>query len=761
MTDEFSINDVNRKRSLKQNDAIDDLRTIDHGEAAWDLGEKESARPKSDKNIAPDDIPQFPPMPGFGDDEEPAKPSSLDIIRLLRGVWGRRNLVLMATVAGTLLFVLLAFTLLKHKWEANVVMLKREQLDSFQIGSTGQPFRQQNYSLKTMLDTLKLPSILIETITKSGIDASPRSLSSAIDLHLGKESNVFSISVTWDDAKMAASIANILADEFIKRNVSMRREDAMQVYEYYGAQLAKAEAEYKAVYDKLLTFQNENGVVNFDSQTEVMLTKVAELEIEYQTLKAELEVGEKSFTRMQETLEATPVMVVGQSIYRSPLKTKLGELEWQLEQARGRYTDKNPKVTDLIEQVNSLKKHIDEGNDDTAPEQHMEVNPVRQELEIKVIDLQDEIKLKNARVDSLKSSIDKLNAKLSSMTEKQKEYFQLNADKDSASGVIGILRNRVEEARVIMLSGNGDFEIVERARMPDEPKSSGRKILVIAGFILSGGAGLFIALLMEFLSPIVRTRKEVIGITQIENVFEIQHIPYKEQDVIDINRPDEKIAVIFRRLVNDLYSSLNDKSLQSVAFISAGRESGRSLVMTNLAQALALKEKSSLLVDADMVKDAGTSLAEYFEMEKQGGDILSLLNRQSKVNQSIFATESMKVLLLPYFHDETINHPELLLGSSRMAELIKVLRKFKGSVFYDLPPLMKYETAYEATAEIGHAILVVRSGICQKNEIQHIVERLNATNVELLAVILTDIPEELMHGNLQFVSDFKGPVKKK
>ncbi len=761
MTDEFSINDVNRKRSEKNGDALDEFRTLDHGEAAWNLGDKEPVSEKRNQPGGSDDVAMFPSMPGFGDEEEPAKPSSLDIMRLLRGVWGRRNLVISILTGGTLLFSILAFTLLHHKWTASVVMLKREQLDKFQVGSTGEPYRQQSYSLKTMLDTLKLPSILIETITKSGIDASPRILSQAVGLHLGKESNVFSISVTWDDAKTSAHIANILVDEFIKRNVSMRHNDAMQVYDYYGAQLAKAEADYQQSYDRLLSFQNENGVVNFDSQTEVILTKVAELEIEYRTLKAELEVGEQGYTKLQETITSTPVMVVGQSIYRSPLKAKLGELEWELEQARGRYTDKNPKVTELLEQVASLKKHIDEGGDDTAPEQHMEVNPVRQELEIKVIDLQNEIKLKKARVDSLKESISKLSEKLSTMTEKQKEYFQLTADNESISGAIGNLRNRVEEARVIMLSGNGDFEIVERARLPDEPQSSGRKIMVVAGFVLSGGAGLFIALLMEFLSPIIRTRKEVIGITQIENVIEIQHVPYTEQDVVDINNPDENIALLFRRTVNSLYAMLGEENLQSVAFVSADRESGRSLVLTNLAQAHALKEKNCLLVDADICKEAGTSLAEYFEVEKTAADISSVLNRKSKLNKSIIKTDSPKVLLLPSFKQDELIHPELMLGSGRMAELIQVLRKFQGCVFYDLPPLMKYETAYEAAAEIGYAILVVRSGICHKREIQYSVERLKSSGVEVAAVILTDIPAELMSGNLQFSSKENGKVKKK
>jgi succinoglycan biosynthesis transport protein ExoP len=768
MTDEFSINDVNRKRSRKQGDVLDDLRNIDHGEAAWDLGDREErpdrddAAGKDDKKSGKnDEMSMFAGMPGFGDDEEPEKPSSLDIIRLLRGVWGKRNMVVIITLLSTTLFAGLAFTLLHHQWQAHVVLLKKERLDQFQIGSTGAPYEQQNYSLKTMLDTLKLPSILIETISKSAIDVTPRQLSSSIDLSLGKESNIFTISVKWDDARQAENIANLLVDEFIRRNVQMRREDAMEIYEYYGAQLAKAEANFKEVYDKLLNFQNKNGVVNFDSQTEVLLTKVADLEVEYRTNVAELEVDEKGYTRLTNTLNETPEMVVGQSVYRSPLKNKLNELEWQLEQARGRYTDKNPKVSDLLEQVNSLKKLIDEGKDDNTPEQIMAVNPVRQELEIKKIDLEDAIKLKQARIHSIQENIDRLNEKLSSMTEKQKEYFQLVAEKDSISGVIENLKNRVEESRVIMLSGNGDFEIVEPARVPEEPESSGRKLVVIAGFVLGGGAGLFFALLMEFLSPLVMTRKEVIGITRLDTVFEFQHVPFNEQEVIDVKHPNEPTAMIFRRLLNDLSAVIEEKALQSVAFVSADRESGRSLIVTNLAQTLSMRERRCLIVDADLAHDAGTRIAEYYEVENTEKNVENILKQECRLNESIIRTESPNVSLLPAFDSRNAGeHSELLLGSRRMSSLVKALRNFPGSVFYDLPPLIRYETAYEATAEIGSAILIVRSGVCRKQEIEKIVERMKSSNVDIIAIIVTDVPSDLMSGSLQFKAVKPEKIKK-
>ena len=756
MKDEFSINDVTRKRSRKSVDdsGLDELRDTDHGETAWALNEDGSTAGKAEPDIkaSDDDMPIFPPIPGLGDEEEQGKPSSIDIIRLLRGVWARRNLVLGVAGVITLLFLALAFTLLHHTWKANVVLIKRDQLDQFQVGRFGTPFKQQKYSLKTMLDTLKLPSVLTETISKSEIEVPLRTLSQQIGVNLGKESNIFSISVTWDDPRLAAKIANKLAESFIERNLGMRRSDAMQVYGYYGAQLASAEENSRKIYAQLLEFQETHEVVDLDSQMQVLLVKVADLEVEYRTLKAEVEVDQLALQRLQEKIKVTPDLVVSASFYRNPLQQKLSELEWQLEQARGRYTDKNPKVADLIEQVNTVKKLIKEGKDEATQEQTYAANAIKQEFEIKSYELEAQIKLKNAQVDSLKNSLDIINGKLSTMTTKQKEYFQLTAERDSINGVIEHLRNRVEEARVIMLSGKGDFDIVEQARIPDQPESSGRKVMVLAGGVLGGGAGLLLALLLEFLSPLVRTRREVIGITEVEKVFEFQHVPSHEQDVIDVKEPGEKVVSVFRRIVNDLLSGLSEDSLQSVAFVSAERGSGRSLVVTNMAQAMSLKEERCLLVDADLARGAGTTLAEYYEADVERQGLLSVLKSESKLTSAIVETQSPNVSLLPLNSQESQDdeHASLLLGSRRMSNIVVTLRKFNGHVFYDLPPLVEYETAYEAAAKIGKAIVVVRSGVCHKRDIKSIVERLRASDVEVLAVLLTDVPANLMQSRIQF-----------
>ena len=48
-----------------------------------------------------------------------------------------------------------------------------------------------------------------------------------------------------------------------------------------------------------------------------------------------------------EAIKDEPEMVVTSTVYRNPLKTHLRDYEWQLQEARSRYTGQNPTVIKL------------------------------------------------------------------------------------------------------------------------------------------------------------------------------------------------------------------------------------------------------------------------------------------------------------------------------------------------------------------------------------------------------------------------------
>ena len=352
MTEEISIRASRARHGADIDDPSAEKEAVGHadtiGETAWNLDDPVPDTSTNEQKS--EEPPPLPPFPGLGgaDQEEEAGPG-LDINRFVRGVWKRRWLA--AGIAGVIVLLsgVLAFTLLSKNWEAAAVLILRTHQDKFALGSST-PFKPQEYNLKTMLDTVKLPTTLDAVMRATGVSVLRRTLAAAIDVSPGKDSNMFQVKVIWEDPKTAVSIANQVASMLIERSRTMRRKDAEDAYEYYSAQLDETRVTRRTVNADMQRFQADTKASDFDTEIKVLIEELAQLEAEYNTKVAEIEAMRSAEERLERLIGEQPEMVVLSTIYRSPLKQRLTEYEWQLQEALSRYTAENPKVVKLGQQ---------------------------------------------------------------------------------------------------------------------------------------------------------------------------------------------------------------------------------------------------------------------------------------------------------------------------------------------------------------------------------------------------------------------------
>jgi capsular polysaccharide biosynthesis protein len=226
-------------------------------------------------------------FPGMGEQEEEApKAAGPDIRRLALGVLKRIWLAAGIAFGIAVLFLATAVTLVKPKWEAVAVVMVHTLQDDFSLGSA-KPFESQDYNLKTMLDTIKLPSALQEVSNALKLAVAPRTLSAAIDVRTGKDSNLFQISAVWKDPAIAANIANKVAEQLVERSRGLRHKDAEDAHANYAAQLEAARRELHTVTDEMRAFKATHQVSDFNAETQVLLDNLVRRETELNTKTAE------------------------------------------------------------------------------------------------------------------------------------------------------------------------------------------------------------------------------------------------------------------------------------------------------------------------------------------------------------------------------------------------------------------------------------------------------------------------------------------
>jgi uncharacterized protein involved in exopolysaccharide biosynthesis len=748
-------------------DADPDARP-DTGESAWDVPEDDAptddglrpgadeprhppppsryVEPPYDDDEPPPAVPAFPPLPGFGDetDEAPAGPG-LDIMRFVRGVWQRKWIVAAISVIVTLLFLLLALSMSKE-WRATVTLITDTHQDPFQVGDVP-PFRPQDYELQTFIDTIKLPSSLDETMARVGVTGLRMAMAGAISIGVGRESKLFSISATWDDPQTATRIANTVAELFLENSAAIRRQDIEETFDDYSTQLREARAALDQANAEMLAYEEAHNIASLDDQVLVLVSQVSELDAEFRTKTAEAGALRAALKRVQQQMAEEPEMVVAISRYRSPFKQRLSDYQWELKEARTRYTDENPKIKRIQKRITTLEQLIAESNDEVAPETEYRLNPKREELSMRESQLEDDIKVIEAQATAVKQTLDEARANLNGLTVARSGYQDLSAKLEDAEKLVAKLATRLAEVRVALLRNDPGFGILERATPPIFPEPSMRKLVAAAGVIFGSGLGLFVALVLELLDPLVRTARDAQGIAGCELAFEFQQAPHRDDALIDHVVPTAPVSVLFRTMVNDLATALEPNEWRSLAITSAEPVSGRSLVAVNLASALALKDELTLLVDADVRADAGPRPESLFGVEAlhPPAEITDVLAGAAEPEEAFEPTTNPYARLLSagdYQDDRGL----LLLGSRGFKDLARRFKREGLHVLYDLPPVTAMESVIEAAAAVGNVLLVARSGHTRRADLKATTESLAARDIAVRAILVTGVPERLLAG---------------
>ncbi len=710
----------------------------------WNVGagqsvEGEPSRFRSHINDILDSMPYIE-----NDSESVADTFNIDLHRYFAGAWERRNAGATAVLAIVSIFLVFAFFGISNQWQATTTLIKRSNQDGLTLAERD-PFKSQNYSMETLVDTLKLPSSLEHVRQQAQLDVSLTTLAAALGVSLSNNSKILNLKVTWDNPEKSAEIANLVADRFIDGTRHLLRDDASNAFDYYSEQLRKTRDNAAHASSEVLAFRKQHGISDLDVETKVLLEEMSHLQSEYNSRVAEAGALQVARDRLLQAIADEPDQIIIYAIYRNPLETHLADYEWELSEALARYTVDNKKVQKLKERISTLNQLIDSNNDEAVPENTYGQNAKRTEMELRLERLTDDIKLREAQAGALNATLVGMTAKVAMLSSQEKDYLLVQSRLDVIHSLENELTRRVQEARLIMQRNEASFDIVERATPPSEHLPSGRKIVAFFGVFFGIFVGLFLVVFLERRDPWVRSKRDVMSILGDESCVEVPASLTTSGVAIDRTRPISEYANIYRGLSNDLDVAAGFERQLPIGIISMTPGCGRSTVATNMAITRLMKGQKVLLVDADLRQAAGRRPAENF-------DLITSSDGQSDhlgdgPNWSWQQDESGA---LTYFGAEGSrpidDHDLIALASHNLAELLEPLGRDRFTIV-DLPPLSGLEVALELAGQLGRVLIVARSGKTRRDDLKLCAARLNKRGIACVATIILDVPAERLEGS--------------
>jgi capsular exopolysaccharide synthesis family protein len=205
----------------------------------------------------------------------------------------------------------------------------------------------------------------------------------------------------------------------------------------------------------------------------------------------------------------------------------------------------------------------------------------------------------------------------------------------------------------------------------------------------------------------------------------------QKPSLVTLTNPTGPAAEAYRTLRTNLAYVELEGPLTTLVVTSPGAGEGKSVVLANLAVAMAQSGRKTILVDADLRRPA---LAGLFGVAGELG-LSTAIAGSGSLDGSLLADVGVDGLqLLP--SGELPPNPADLLGSRRMEQVIAALKQQAEVVLFDAPPVVPVADAAVLGSKADGLLLAIKARGTRRDQAEQAKEILQRVNVRIVGTVL-------------------------
>jgi polysaccharide chain length determinant protein (PEP-CTERM system associated) len=328
----------------------------------------------------------------------------------------------------------------------------------------------------------------------------------------------FSISVTFDDPRLAQQICSTVTSMFMEENLQLRQRQAEQTTQFLTKQLEDAKAKLDEQDARLALFQRRHlGALPDDQQSNlnILAGLTSQLDAATQTLsraQQDKTFAESSLAQVMAAWQASQ-----DSVNPQTREQQISALELELSALKSKYTDDHPDVIKLKRDIAAAKAAA-QGSEPATEEDETpsraRIEPAQvQSLRAQIHQIEQVIKERTAQQEELHRRIREYQTRVEASPMVEQEYKGLTRDYQTALEFYNeLLKKRDQSAMATDLERrqqSEQFRVLDPANLPDRPSFPNKLLFGIGG--LSGGLGLslVLTLLLEVRDTSLRSDRDV------------------------------------------------------------------------------------------------------------------------------------------------------------------------------------------------------------------------------------------------------------
>ena len=316
-----------------------------------------------------------------------------------------------------------------------------------------------------------------------------------IDIEEVRNTRLLNISVKDKDPVMAANIANCLAKEYIRFNLSNRVESSKENLDWLNNELyrlkKKLEDDERAFFD----YKQQSKLFSMEGKQKVVDQKISEFNTKYLEARNQRMELDSKISELQKHLESSRGLAKVRSLLNNTfienLYNKINNLEIEYSKLSKVYKSKHPKLVQLQSELIKSKSRM------------------KDELAKELANLKSQRTVLKAREDVLERTIGEFEQDALDTSGKELKYTILQRNVNTSQNLYDIMVTRVKESDILKTSDTSNIRVVENAAISQIPVSPNKKRNLLLGIVLGLMGGVGLAFFFEYLDQSLRTEEDV------------------------------------------------------------------------------------------------------------------------------------------------------------------------------------------------------------------------------------------------------------
>jgi succinoglycan biosynthesis transport protein ExoP len=559
-----------------------------------------------------------------------------------------------------------------------------------------------------------------------------------------KETRLIEISYTSGDPRLAARIANVIADTFAAANLEKKTKTGTSSGDFLDKRIAELQSQIRDGEQKLISYGNSNQILSLEPTQNTVVDRLVGLNKQLLEAENDRKLSEAAYHAAQ-TPGAAAALAQENSKKIDDAEQKLTELQQKRAQLLVENTEEWSEVKETNEEIATVQHKIDEMKTGATS--------------VVITNLKTRYDQSLMRENALRASFNQQRGETLTQNEAAVNYRIIQQEIETNKNLLEGLLQRAKENDVALAGTPNNINIVDYAIAPQLPVGPQRLLGVALAFAISLGFGVCLAIFLDYLDNTIRSTDDVEKMLGLPALAMIPRVGgYSGRRLFRSSRgstsssegalvrpellintePRSTLAEAYKQLRTSILLSTAGRAPRTLLITSAKPGEGKTTTAVNTAVSLAQTGARVLLIDADLRRPmvhnvfnvsnpAGLSTVLSRDVNEQ--DIMALIEQQPESGLHLLTSGPIPP------------NPAELLGSSQMKRLLQTLASHFDHIVIDSPPITSVTDGVWLASLVDGVILVVHGGQSTRELVRRTRQLLRGVGARIFGVVLNNVKQ--------------------